>query len=740
MPEREARTVHETILKDLLLENVQDYAIYGLSPEGNITTWARGARTIKGYESEEVIGKSVSIFFTPEDVAEGRPEALLARAHRDGRAGDEGWRVRKDGSRFWASTLVTALRNDAGELVGYAKITRDLTARRANEEALRMRERQLAETQRLAGLGSWEWDVATDTLTWTDELYRIYGIEREELVGTFEGYLERVHPEDRDRVRAEIETAYREGGEFAFQERVIRPDGEVRVLHSRGRAIRGPGGKVDRLTGACLDITALRAAQEKAMQLATEQAARAAAEEGIRGLRFLVRMSETLASSIDYDHTLKNLADAIAGEFADWCAVYLLGQDGRVRRVTAAHRGAPAAEGAREYFEQDPESSTQGARARKVIQTGEPDYIPELSDDVVRELTGDESDAEIVRRLDFHSAITVPLPGRDGALGALTLVNAQTEHSFTESDLAIATQLGRQAALAIEKAAVHAELEKQHRALAETTAELEQQADELQTQTVHLETLMDELETTNAALATRTDEAEEANRAKSDFLATMSHELRTPLNAIFGHADLLDLGLHGPVTDAQRQALDRIKRNQKSLLALINDILNFARLEAGRLEIEITDVPVSEILSDIEAVVGPQIAAKEIRFERSGEVEGLTVRGELERIEQILLNLLGNAIKFTDSGGTIRFAAAPDGDSVRFTVQDTGRGIPEDRLRSIFDPFVQLARSPADDGERGVGLGLAISHDLAQAMDGELSVESVPGEGSTFILTLPRAG
>ncbi len=739
MLEPDDRSAHESILRDLLLENVEDYAIYGLSTQGVVTTWARGAQNIKGYGSDEIIGQSFEVFFTPEDRAAGRPQKLLTEAREQGRVADEGWRLRKGGERFWASTLVTALRDADREIVGFAKITRDLTERRRNEEALRKREHQLLETQRLAGLGSWDLDISTGQVTWTDELYRIYGLTPGDGIHTFDDYLERVHPEDRERVRGELEAACRTGSPFEFEERIVRPSGEVRILHSRGEAVRDENGRTDHVRGACLDITALRAAQEKAIQLVEERAARAAAEEAERGLRFLVQASELLASSLDYERTLKILADITAENFADWCAVDLLDPAGAIERVAVAHKDPAKVRLVRGHMERFPPDPHRSSGVWSVIRSGKPEYYPRLDDQSLREIARRAEELDLMTQLGLKSAMVVPLAGRERVVGALTIVNSEGGRSFSEADLAIAEQLGRQAALAIENAAVHAELESQHNALAETTAELEQQTDELQSQTVHLEELMAELETTNATLQLRTEEAEEANRAKSDFLATMSHELRTPLNAIFGHADLLDLGLHGPITEAQRQALDRIKRNQKALLALINDILNFARLEAGKLEINIGDVPVAEVLEDIEAVVGPQIAAKEIHFERSGSVDGLAVRGELERIEQILLNLLANAIKFTESGGTIRLSAQRVDGRVRFKVEDSGRGIPPERLQSIFDPFVQLERSREEGGERGVGLGLAISHDLAEAMGGELSVESRVGEGSIFELVLPAS-
>jgi PAS domain S-box-containing protein len=239
--------------------------------------------------------------------------------------------------------------------------------------------------------------------------------------------------------------------------------------------------------------------------------------------------------------------------------------------------------------------------------------------------------------------------------------------------------------------------------------------------------------------------AEEAGRAKTRFLATMSHELRTPLNAIAGYAELLDMGLRGPVTEAQHADLARIRRSQQHLLGLINDVLNFARLESGAVPFECEDVLVGAVLQDASAMVLPQAAAKGLSFRLEACVSALAVRADREKLRQVLLNLLSNAVKFTAAPGQVRLGCDATDAVVRVVVSDTGIGIPADKRAAVFEPFVQV-RSELTRTAEGTGLGLAISRDLARGMGGDLTFEEAAegGDGATaggsvFVLTLPRA-
>jgi signal transduction histidine kinase len=239
----------------------------------------------------------------------------------------------------------------------------------------------------------------------------------------------------------------------------------------------------------------------------------------------------------------------------------------------------------------------------------------------------------------------------------------------------------------------------------------------------------------NRLLAT---EAQQANEAKQQFLAAMSHELRTPLNAIGGYAELLEMGIHGDVADQQREPIARIRRSQRHLQTLVEQILSFAKTEAGKRELVSTVVPVDAVLAQSAEMIAPQVSAAGQTLAVEGCDDDLYIRGDRDAVEQILINLLGNAVKYTPSGGRIGLTCVADARDVGIRVSDTGPGIPPDKRDAIFQPFTQLDQE-LSSRKAGVGLGLAISRDLARAMQGDVTVDASVSSGATFVLRLPRA-
>jgi signal transduction histidine kinase len=449
-------------------------------------------------------------------------------------------------------------------------------------------------------------------------------------------------------------------------------------------------------------------AMERA-ELAAERAKLSEARSwAARRAGFLADASRALAIPLDGDEVLHALAALPVPAFADYTIVYRIGSDGLIHRVARAHADAGRARVLDTLEREYPLRPGSDVLASRVMRTRERLLIPHMSMDALRDAAPDARYLEIVAELGPCSGIVVPLTARGRALGALVLAMADpacggSGRRFTEDDLALAESLAERAALALDSLLVLAEAE---RARAES---------------------------------------EHANRAKSDFLATMSHELRTPLNAIAGFVQLLDMELHGPVTAAQRDSLARIGRAQERLLGLINDILNFARLEAGRVEYDIRPTHVGEVVTEVSSLMESQLSARALELdialpEHAGEAP-IVVQADRDKLAQVLLNLLSNAVKFTAPGGRIGIELGPhprDDTRVELRVTDTGTGIPSEKLQTIFEPFVQLGRGLTSNAE-GTGLGLAISRDLVRGMDGELAAESTPGAGSTFRIELLRA-
>jgi PAS domain S-box-containing protein len=534
-------------LHRLLVESVRDYAIFALDAHGFILSWNAGAQRFKGYTAEEAIGKHFSIFYPRELIAEGFPEFELRTAANTGHFENEGWRIRKDGTRFWANVVITALRNDGGELVGFAKVTRDLTARREAEEALRESE----ESFRLLVDGVKDYaifmlDPSGRVVTWNEGAQRIKGYRPREIIG--QSFTKFYPAEDiaAGKPERELEIATREG-KYEEEGWRLRHDGTRLWASVLITALRNPAGELIGFAKVTRDLTERRAAErraaEDAQRVIAEEAARKAAEERAQELR-------------DLAEKLRQQALELA------------------------------------------------ARSR---------------------------DAADAQRL-----------------------------------------------------------------------------------------------------------ADEANRAKSQFLAAMSHELRTPLNAIGGYADLLAMGISGEISPLQVEQLGRIKRSQEHLLGIITDILNFSRIEAGQMRYAIGPVPIRDVIDTVLQMLAPQALAKGVRLGALECPARLAASADRPKVEQILLNLVSNAVKFTERGGSIDLSCETRGaEQLALVVRDTGCGIPVEQLHTIFEPFVQLGRSLTSTGQ-GTGLGLAISRDLARAMDGDIIAESAMDVGSTFTLTLPR--
>ncbi|HEY8831862.1 MAG TPA: CHASE3 domain-containing protein [Gemmatimonadaceae bacterium] len=403
-----------------------------------------------------------------------------------------------------------------------------------------------------------------------------------------------------------------------------------------------------------------------------------------QGAKLLSDASRVLQSTLDYEKTLDAVARLAVGAMCDWCAVDLVDSDGAIRQVVVAHVDEARIKWARELNKRYPPDYGGPTGVGHVIRTGLPEVYTDITDEMLVASARDEDHLGLMRELRFKSAIVVPMIARGRTLGAMTLVSTDKGRRYGDDDVILATEIGTRAALAIDNAQLY-----------------------------------------RSALA--------ASEAKSAFLATMSHELRTPLNAIIGYQSLLKEGIDGSLNKSQIAQLNRIRASADHLLGLIDEVLTFSRVEAGKEVVQREDISLRSIINEAITMVAPLAGIKGLSVRAEGDEAELFTDGS--KVRQILLNLLSNAVKFSDDGEIV-IRSRLDGESVQVSVVDTGIGIAGDNLERIFDPFWQVEqRSTRKVG--GTGLGLSVSRTLARLVGGDVRVESRMGKGSTFILTLP---
>jgi PAS domain S-box-containing protein len=630
----------------LLVDNIKDYAIVMLDQEGKILSWNEGASGISGYASAEIVGEHISTFFTEEDVNAGIPVANLLAANERGEVQTEGWQKRKDGSLFWAHITVTRLLDEHKKMRGYVAITRDITEQMRAETAIRQSRAQLAMSQQLAHIGSWELDLETKSLNWSDELYHIYGNKPTTEEIRFERMFLLTHPADREFVMNTILDAINKQSSFDFRRRIVRSDGAVRVLHSLGEVIFNESGAAVKMVGADQDIT------------------------------------DRL-----HEEEMEKLAMAATKSFN---SVIIANSEGKIEWV---NEGFTKLTGYtfEEVQHTHGEVLRRGALTGLSSEMGDYQRLLQANKPVVYESKNYSKSGH-----EYWVITTLtPVIGHDGKIERIIAIDSDiSERKKVEEDLILSNRIAEHS------------LKKGNKALSD--------------------------------LLRAKKELEESMTVKEQFLAKMSHEIRTPMNAIVGLSEIM---METPLTADQKECMEAISLSSQNLLAIINDILDFSRLSSGKVELEALPFRPSDVIDGVLRTVGFSAKQKGIEVVVDADITKLPeyVIGDSVRLGQIILNLVGNAIKFTENGRitvTEKMLAVNDGKvTLQFIVSDTGIGIPQDRLDTIFDSFTQ-ASNETSRKYGGSGLGLTIVKQLAELHGGTVTVASQIGKGSAFTVTM----
>ena len=422
----------------------------------------------------------------------------------------------------------------------------------------------------------------------------------------------------------------------------------------------------------CLVVEGLRRARSRAEATAAHQ-------------EFLARVSTHLGSSLDYEVTLRAITGLAVPYLADWCSVDVVEANGLVRRLAVACADPSKDAIARRAEIHPPDPHGRHPRTR-VLRTGESILIPEVTDEMLRQMAGDGERLADLRALAYRSGLVVPLIARGDVLGALSLATAESGRTYGRSDLALAEELGRRAGIAVDNARLFRE-------------------------------------------------AQEANQLKDEFIATVSHELRTPLQSMLGWVKVLRQGRLTP--ERSIRAFDVMERAGQAQARLIEDMLDVSRIATGRLRLESSKVDLGAVLQSALDAARPAADAKKVHLEMTCDPDAAMVAGDAVRLQQVAWNLLSNAVKFTPGGGRVEVRLQRDRGSVRLIVRDTGEGIDPVFIPYVFEPFRQ-ADATSRRRHGGLGLGLAIVRRLVELHGGSVTVRSDGvGFGSEFCVCLP---
>jgi PAS domain S-box-containing protein len=573
-------------------------------------------------------------------------------------------------------------------LDGFSALLEDTTDRKRAEEAS-LRLAAIVRSSEEAIIGK---DLDGIITAWNPAAERLFGFTAPEAIGHS---IRMIVPADRQAEEDEVLSRLRRGETIEHFETVrIRKNGTPINIALTVSPIRDADGRIVGASKIARDIEErIRAEAERTRLLTAEQAARAQAESAERRATVLSESSAVLSSSLDSATTLRTVARLVVPRFADWCIVDLVTRENSLERVAVSAAG-PDAEALLLELQRYAPDWTSSQPAAEALRSRKTVVIPEVTEETLISTARDEQHLAIMRRLHPCSALAVPMATRQRIVGAITLVRTAPGHQYDAADIAMAEELARRAALAVDNATLYGE------------------AEEARAQ------------------------AEGANRAKDEFLAVVSHELRTPMNAVYGWARMLQMGQIDSGTTPR--ALDAIVRNAHVQLQLIDDLLDVSRIISGKMRLDIRTVDLHRVLESALDAVRPAADAKGLRLQSLLDPSAGPLNGDPDRLQQVVWNLLMNAVKFTPKDGRIQLALQRVGSHLEIVVSDTGAGIRRELLPVIFDRFKQ-GESGSTRNQGGLGIGLAIVRHLVELHGGSVTAESAgEGQGATFRVKLPR--
>ncbi len=767
----------------LLVESVEDYAIYLLDPAGVIQSWNLGAQRLKGYRVDEAVGQHLSMFFSPEDRGAGKPELLLGTALAQGRVEDIGWRFKKDGTRFWASAVITALYDPPGQHVGFAKVTRDLTdlSYRAFIEA----SRAIVWTTDAAGYpnadsSSWRAFTGQTEAQWRD------------IVHSWDS----IHPDDVARL-TEVRTAARaQGTPFELDLRVRRHDGVYVWMAARVIPFRNPDGAIREWFGVLFDVSDRKRAEQERTRtahmlnttlrsigdavIATDRDGRVTflnvVAEHLTGWTAAEAAGHTLVEVFpifneDTGAVVENPVDKVIRDGVivglanhtvlrrrdgtevpiDDSAAPIRGDAGDLEGVVLVFRDA--SEEKRELYrrlflaratDEIVNATDYRDALRRIVMLATPKMADWATVDIVDPATGKLDQLALAHvdpaKIEFARELReLYPPDPDAPSGANHVVRTGQSELYPEIPAALLEASARDAdhlrilrELELRSAMV-VPLQGRNRVFGAITFIF---AGGPRRYTEHDLQLAEELARRVALLIERRkleEDAELANRMKDEFLATISHELRTPLQAILGYGTMLE---RDAAPDPQK-AVATIVRNARAQARLVEDMLDMSRILSGKLRLALTRVNLAAAVRAAVEAIRPAATARGVQIVDKLPVDVGQVQGDFDRLQQIVWNLLSNAVKFTPRDGVVEVTARRTGSHVEIAVSDNGLGIPPEHLASIFERFRQVDSSPTR-AHAGLGLGLAIVKYLVEGHGGTVTADSPgPGHGATFTVCLP---